>query len=125
MNRIASAPLLLALASSSLVAGCAVDRVSGHLPSDPIVDWSAVPLTEPTARRAGPSDEDVARAVHLLLEGRLADLEGDCDRGRELIGSAAPLSSARLLEEALRDHAARCDRGRASSGDHGPAVASR
>ncbi|MGC4123241.1 MAG: hypothetical protein QM765_53480 [Myxococcales bacterium] len=101
----------LLLAASSGGSGCASYRVRAPLASDPIVDWHRVPLTGwPTAR--GPtSDEEVARAIHLLLEGRLADLTGACVLGLELIEAAAKIAPDRPLDWDRREHSRQCEVG--------------
>jgi hypothetical protein len=78
--------LLAAMVAS---AGCAVVRVPGQLPSDPLVDGYSLSFKKPVAERAGPSDEELARAVQLTLRGRLAALFDACGDALELLQQAS------------------------------------
>jgi hypothetical protein len=121
MNRLLAGLLLAAVLSM----GCTVNRVAGPLSSDRLVDAYAVPPKALLAVRRTPSDEEVSKAIHLVLQGRLADLGGDCARGQELLEAAAEAAPTDALADARKDHGRRCLEQPGDAAEQSAALASR
>ena len=97
--------LLVALTST----GCAVARVKGPLPSDPIVDPRSVRFLNLVERPyLGPSDEQIAQAIQLTLKGQLAALDRWCEESDELFRTAAALGTLYPTQADWRAQKALC-----------------